>query len=204
MTGDCKKSPVFQSKNMGRKKDPVLEVKRKYDKTIKDAVKLYKLTQKGIPKKDRIPFEKTKDYKILKKRQSNAVYRIKNRDKDLARKVEYRKKIKEQVQNSKPKMQVVLSGPVFEVLSYAQGGLLFEHAQKLFNPFKQKYIGIINFIDANYTYTTTQGFFDRIRQIFAYARTVDSGIMARVSELNSKDQFAQMVEIFASESEVDA
>jgi len=188
---------------MARKKDPVKQIEKKYDDLIKQAKKFYNLGLKGTPKKDRTPFEKTQDYKILNNRKSNARYRVKNRDRDLQRKVEYRKKIKEQVQKARPKIQVLLEGPVFEVLSYASGGLLFDHANIFYDPSKQKYIGAIRFLDAFYTYTTPNGFFARIRQIFVYARTKNSGIMARVSEMsNDPKTFAQFVEIFASEGDI--
>jgi hypothetical protein len=185
-----------------RKPLTVKQTAAKYDKTIKDAEKLYKKTLKGIPKKDRVPFQETKDFKVLNKRKSNAVWRVKNRAYDLERKQKQRVEIKKKQQVAGPKFVILSDGPFFEVMSYTSKGnsLLYDHATKLKTK-KQKYLGIIKFQKTTYKYQTIDGFFDRVRELYKYARKVDSGLMAQISEYSDPTLFAQMVEIFADESE---
>lgn len=192
---------------MGKQKPKPLTPKQtasKYEKTIKEAEKIYKKGQKGTPKKDRVPFQETKDFKILNKRKSNAVWRSKNRDYDLERKQKQRVEIKKKQQTAGPRFVILSDGPFFEVMSYTSKGnsLLYDHATKLKTK-KQKYLGIIKFKKTTYKYQTIDGFFDRVRELYKYARKSDSGLMAQISEYSDPNLFAQMVEIFADENELE-
>lgn len=179
---------------------------RRYKEILKDAKKYFDLAQNEKPKKERLKFEETQDYKVIKKRMKRAEYYYNNRNKIIEKNKDYRErkleKIREVVETN---YTTIAQGPAFEVLAYnekAVAAVMFVRADKLGT--QPNFRGIIHVQgEGKKTYTTKDGYFDGIRDVFDLLRTLDSSAYCVIQEYTDAEYYIQKVEITLSDNEND-